>query len=331
MQSLSPAFSQSLILFMLIAAGFAAGRMGVLKPDSTRSLSRFLVDFTLPAIIVMSMQRPFSPELRDQALRVLLVSSAVYALSFPVAYALTLAYRRAGRAELGVHRFALCFSNVAFMGFPVAEALLGKESLFILSIYNIPFQLLAFSVGVMLIAGRGKSAASASAATGETTASPVAPPAPHARLGAVLRLLLNPAIISALVGFGLFLGSVTIPAPIAPALDLLGGMTTPLAMVVIGAVLSRTRLAGVVGNPRLWITSFNRLVSLPLLLYVGARAAGLSGLELAVPVLAAAMPVAANSTILAGVYGGDEVTASGLVFATTALSLATIPLIARLL
>ncbi len=334
MQSLSPAFSQSLILFMLIAAGFAAGRMGVLRPDSTRALSRFLVDFTLPAVIVMSMQRPFSPELRDQALRILLVSSTVYALSFPVAYALTLAYRRAGRAELGVHRFALCFSNVAFMGFPVAEALLGKESLFILSIYNIPFQLLAFSVGVVLIAGRDPAAASGKAAAGVTDAS-TAPTAPLARLGvrlaAAARLLLNPAVASALVGFGLFLGSVTIPQPIAPALDLLGGMTTPLAMVVIGAVLSQTRLSGVVANPRLWVTSFHRLASLPLLLYAGARAAGLAGLELAVPVLAAAMPVAANSTILAGVYGGDEVTASGLVFATTALSLATIPLIARLL
>jgi hypothetical protein len=53
-------------------------------------------------------------------------------------------------------------------------------------------------------------------------------------------------------------------------------------------------------------------------------------MELAVPILVSAMPVAANSTILAGVYGGDQVTASGLVFVSTTLSLATIPVVALL-
>jgi hypothetical protein len=297
---------QSLILFLLICSGFAAGKAGVLKGDTVRALSRFLVDFTLPAIIIVSMQRPFSPALRDQSVRILVISSIVYAVSFPLAYAATAAYRKAGRAELGVHRFAMCFSNVAFMGFPVAESLLGRESLFIVSIYNIPFQLLAFSVGIAMIAGKRKDGPRGSAA---------------------LKSLFNPAIVSALVGFALFLGSVSIPDPLFSAMELLGGMTTPLAMAVIGAVLAQTRLGGVLGNPRLWLTTAYRLGVHPLLVFAVAKAVGLSGMELAVPVLVSAMPVAANSTILAGVYGGDDVTASGLVFASTLLSLVTIPLI----
>lgn len=301
---------QSLILFLLICAGFAAGKLGAIKGDTVRSLSRFLVDFTLPAIIIISMQRPFSPALRDQSIRILVISSVVYALSFPLAYAASAAYRKAGRAELGVHRFAMCFSNVAFMGFPVAESLLGKESLFVISIYNIPFQLLAFSVGIVMIAGK-------------RTDGPRG-------LGAV-KSLLNPAIVSALIGFALFLGSVRIPDPLYSAMDLLGGMTTPLAMIVIGAILAQTKLGGVLGNPRLWLTTAYRLGVHPLLVFAAAKAVGLSGMELAVPVLVSAMPVAANSTILAGVYGGDDVTASGLVFASTLLSLVTIPLIGALL
>lgn len=301
---------QSLILFLLICAGFAAGKLGAIKRDTVKALSRFLVDFTLPAIIIISMQRPFSPALRDQSIRILVISSVVYALSFPLAYAASAAYRKAGRAELGVHRFAMCFSNVAFMGFPVAESLLGKESLFVISIYNIPFQLLAFSVGIVMIAGK-------------RTDGPRG-------LGAV-KSLLNPAIVSALIGFALFLGSVRIPDPLYSAMDLLGGMTTPLAMIVIGAILAQTRLGGVLGNPRLWLTTAYRLGVHPLLVFAAAKAVGLSGMELAVPVLVSAMPVAANSTILAGVYGGDDVTASGLVFASTLLSLVTIPLIGALL
>jgi len=47
-----------------------------------------------------------------------------------------------------------------------------------------------------------------------------------------------------------------------------------------------------------------------------------------VPVVIASMPVAANATLLADVYGGDAQSASSLVFVSTIASLATIPLIA---
>lgn len=305
---------QSLILFLLIATGFGAGKAGVIKGDTVRALSRFLVDFTLPALIIISMQRTYTSDLRDQSLRVLLISSVVYASSFPLAFAATKLYRGADKPELGVHRFAMCFSNVAFMGYPVAESLLGRESLFIVSIYNIPFQILAFSVGVLMLAGKASNPASGKTGLAES-----------------MKVLLNPAIASVLIGFMLFLGSVSIPDPLYTAMDLLGGMTTPLAMVVIGVVLSQTRLTGVLSNPRLWTTTGYRLALHPLLVYLFARALGLGGLELAVPVLVSAMPVAANSTILAGVYGGDSVTAAALVFVSTILSLATIPLIGWLL
>ena len=302
---------QSLILFLLMTGGFGASKAGILKGETLRSLSRFIVDFTLPALIVVSMQQPFSPELRNQAFRILGISSVVYAASFPLAYAAVAMYRKAGAPEKGVHRFAMCFSNVGFMGFPVAESILGHDSLFMVSIYNIPFQLLAFSVGIVMIAGRAKSGD-----RGNPFAS--------------LKVLLNPSIASAFIGFALFLCSARIPDPLYAALDLFGGMTTPLAMAVIGAVLAQTRIGGILSNPRLWLTTAYRLAIHPLLVLALARALGLSGMELAVPVLVSAMPVAANSTILAGVYGGDQVTASGLVFVSTTLSLATIPVIALL-
>ncbi|TFG83808.1 MAG: AEC family transporter [Spirochaetales bacterium] len=319
MNTLPPSVTQSLILFFLMAAGFVAGKAGILRGEAVRGLSRFLLDFTLPALIIVSMQRPFTPDLRDQALRVLGLSVLVYAASFPLAFAFTALYRRAPIAEKGVHRFAMCFSNVGFMGFPVAESVLGRESLFMVSIYNIPFQVLAFSVGVALV--RATRDGSSENPNGRRSILSLSS----------LKALLNPAILAALVGFALFLFSVRIPEPLFSSLELLGGTTTPLAMAIIGAVLAGTKLGGLLGNPRLWITTGYRLALHPFLVFLLAKALGLTGLELAVPVLIAAMPVAANTTILAGVYGGDAVNASGLVFVSTVLSLATIPLLANLL
>ena len=315
MDYLPPSVSQSLILFVLMAAGFIAGKAGILRGETIRGLSRFLLDFTLPALVIHSMQRPFSPALRDQAMSILGFSFLIYATAFPMAYFLTGMYRRAGHREKGVHRFAMCFSNVGFMGFPVAESILGRESLFMVSVYNIPFQLLAFSVGTIIVSGR------ANGAKGESLV---------ASILRTLKVGMNPAVIAAIAGFIFFLFSVRIPEPLATAVGILGDTTTPLSMALIGAVLANTSLGPVVGNPRLWLTTTYRLVLHPLAVFAIAKAVGLTGLELAVPVLMAAMPVAANTTILAGVYGGDEVTASGLVFVSTAVSLLTIPLLGGL-
>jgi malate permease and related proteins len=101
-------------------------------------------------------------------------------------------------------------------------------------------------------------------------------------------------------------------------------------MALIGAVLANTRLGPVVGNPRLWFTTGLPACPAPPGGICHSQGRRSDGLELAVPVLMAAMPVAANTTILAGVYGGDEVTASGLVFVSTAVSLLTIPILGGL-
>lgn len=321
MEALPPSVGQSLVLFIMMLAGFAAGKMGILKGETVRSLSRFLLDFTLPALVIISMQKPFSPELRDQAMRILGLSAVVYGAAFPLAYGLTALYRRAPSAEKGVHRFAMCFSNVGFMGFPVALSVLGRESLFMVSVYNIPFQILAFSVGIVLIRGAGPRKGGADAPRGTA----------FSRLAAGAKAFMNPAVLAAVIGFALFLASIRIPEPLYSAMELLGETTTPLAMAVIGAVLAGSKLAAVFSNPRIWLTTAYRLALHPLIVYGLAAAFGLKGLELAVPVLIAAMPVAANTTILAGVYGGDEVSASGLVFISTILSLVSIPMLGMIL
>lgn len=297
---------QTLVLFILMALGFAAGKLRVLDEAGGRGISKLLVNFVLPALILESMQRPFSPELRDFAFSMLGVSFLSYALAFALAPLLVWAIRAKG-AERGAHAFGAVFSNCAFMGFPVIEAILGKEALFAASVANIPFQLLAFSVGPYVLA---KTAGGA------------------AKLG--LSSFITPAAVSSVLGFAFFVGGFAFPAPVGRALTLLGDTTTPLSMVLIGSILSRMPFRRAIASPRLYATSAFRLALLPLALYGLLRALGLSGLLLSMPVVLAAMPVAANSAILAEAYGGDAETASSLVLVSTLLSLVTIPLLATI-
>lgn len=301
---MTTALIQSLILFMLMLIGYAIGKLKIIT--NFRELSRLVVDLTLPALIIVSMQKEFSPDTASRAFSMLGISAAVYACALLLSYFLPLLYKKVTAQERGVHRFAMSFSNVGFMGFPIAAAFLGSESLFDVSIYNIPFQVLAFSIGVWFIA-------------------------PHKTSTGLLskKLLLNPAIMSALIGFILFMFQIKVPSPLFTLFTMLGETTTPLAMLIIGGILSQSNIKQALRNPYIWLTTLYRLVVFPLMLYGIFVFLGIK--SYAVPVLIAAMPVAANTSMLAEVYGGDSAVASGLVMLSTLLSAVTIPILAVLL
>jgi malate permease and related proteins len=304
--TLAPSVVQTLVLFMLMAVGFGAGKAGILDAAGGKGISRLLVNFILPALILESMQRPFTPELRDFAFMMLAVSFLSYGIAFPLSWLLVKAIGAKG-AERGAHAFGAIFSNCAFMGFPVIVAILGKDAIFAASVANIPFQLLAFSVGPFMLA--------------KTAGGSV-------KLG--VASFVTPAAIASIVGFALFVGGVTFPPALSDALTLLGDTTTPLSMILIGSIISRMDFHEVAARPRLYATSVFRLALFPLGLYSLLYALGLRGLLLSLPVILAAMPVAANSAILAEAYGGDAETASSLVLVSTLLSLITIPLLASI-
>lgn len=299
------ALEQSLILFLLMLAGFVLGKVGVIK--NFRELSRLVVDVTLPALIIVSMQKDYSAETAMRALTMLLASASIYAVTLLLGYFIPLLMRRLNPESRGVHRFGMSFSNVGFMGFPIANAYLGAESLFDVSMYNIPFQVLAFSVGVWFIAPKQESASKRNYS----------------------KLLLNPAILSAVLGFLLFILRIRLPRFAFAFLTIVGDTTTPLAMMIIGGILSQNSLKEAVSNLSNWITCAYRLLVFPLVLYGVLSLFGFE--QLSVPVLIGAMPVAANTSMLAEVYKGDSKTASSLVFLSTILSSATIPLLAWLL
>jgi len=298
--------SQVLVLFFLILIGYGAKKLRAIDDAAVNHLSSFVLNITLPALIVASLQRPFTRELLSQAGATLAIAFAVYGFSFAVA-ALYPALIRPDRKERGVHRYALVFSNVGFMGYPVVEAILGRDALFNLAIYNIPFNFLAFSVGAWLLAKEGNRPVSLS-----------------------WKAFVNPAMVATLVGFLFFVFSIKLPAPVFQTLKMTGDVTSPVSMIAIGAVLARMDPRRVFGRWRTYATTVMRLAILPALVALILWNLGFRGILYALPVITTAMPVAANTTILANVYEADVETSSALVFISTLVCVATIPLIATM-
>jgi len=292
-------------LFAIIGVGFVARRYNIISGDFVHLLSRVLVNIALPAITISSMQVPHTSQTMGIVDTTLLVAACYYIAAFLISI-LVCRFLPSTSTEHGVFQFMLVFPNTMFMGIPVASAILGPSSLFYVILFNLPFNFLVFTMGVWLLA-RGR----------------------PGKLDP--KVLLSPGLVASFVGLGLFLAGYTLPGPVDTGLTLIGSVTTPLAMIVVGALLATPPAARLAGDWRIYFISALRLLVFPVLAFLLLSPFIADKLLLGVAVLLIAMPVAANSVLLSEEYRVDSTLASQGVFISTVLCLATIPLIEILL
>ncbi|MCZ0863297.1 AEC family transporter [Methanocorpusculum vombati] len=303
------ALNQILILFLLIGVGFFCRRVGILHETSVTSLSKFLLHICIPAMIIYSMQIPVTSELLQNSELLIVAAFGYYAVSLVVAWFAPILLR-ARHEEYGVFRFMLVFSNSMFMGFPVLSMIFGPEAIFYAAIFNIPFTILAYSLGIWLLTVHGG---------GEGR--PVFQP----------KLLVNAAFFLTFVGLALFLTSTTIPDPINGSLELLASVTTPLSLVVTGGFLAQLDMSRIFGNVRQYFVAGIRLLVLPALVYVIFSPFIADPLILGVVVVTAGMPAATNTVMLASEHRVHPDIAAQGVFITTLMSVVTLPFLAMFL
>ena len=129
----------------------------------------------------------------------------------------------------------------------------------------------------------------------------------------------------------LFLLRIQLPRPVFEAAALTGSITSPLSMLIIGALLAEVPLRDIFKGRELYLGSAMRLVVMPLLVYGLLSLLPLPKEVMQICVIITAMPAAVNTAIMAEKYGGDALLASRFISITTIFSILTIPLILILL
>ncbi len=295
----SVVFYEVLVLFIIMAAGFAAAKLKIIGEVTRKSLSSFIINITLPAVILMSSQIEFTQEKITNSFWLLGMSVVIFAVSIILA---ALLYRKAGHEKETVLKFATVFSNSAYMGFPVLDALMGAEGIFYGAVFLIPFNIFVWTYGVLIFKK-------------------------HNSLKQMLKDIMSPSIIAMLIAF-VFIGfKIVIPYPLDRGLDLIGGLTTPLSMVVIGATLASADFRDIVSDKWIYVVSAVRLLVLPAVSYGLFFWMSPPEMSIRILVLLVGMPCAAATTIFAQQYGGNAKLASGIVSFSTLLSILTIPLL----
>lgn len=302
-------FTQMVVLFLIIGTGYGCKKAKITTAEFDKGLSNLVLSATLPAMIVGSVLN--STELPSQAriVSAFLYSCVAYALMICVAFVLT-ALMRTPKGKRGVLRFMMVFGNVGFLGFPVISAIWGSDALIYAAIFNLPFNFLCFTVGAWFIASDAEGAAMEKV---------------------TWRTFLTPTMLSCCAAIALALAGIHNVPVLGSALDTLGSMTTPAALLVVGSQLANLSLRELVGDMRLWVSCAARLVAMPLFNWAVLSLIVDDPLILGILVVTTAMPVANVGTMLCQKYDADTPTVLRGTFWTTLFSLATIPVLVSLM
>lgn len=136
------------------------------------------------------------------------------------------------------------------------------------------------------------------------------------------QLAINPLVIACVIGLGLNVLKVPLPATAITSLDLLAQATIAAGLLATGAAIKINGRSTPVASLLGW--SFLRLLALPLFAGAFGLALGVSQIELMAILIATAVPTASNGTILARQLGADASLAANLIAFQTILSLLTI-------
>lgn len=302
------AFNQVLVLFFLILIGYTARKKGVISRAGQKEISALILNVTLPALIIKSMQYPFTREAMLKGFAIIGIAIIFYTTLIFLSRIMIIPTRESGK-KADVFRTLLIFSNVGFMGYPVVMALFGEEGVFYAALFNSVFDFLCWTVGAYILSKHGET--------------PMGRDLKHA--------ILNPGTIAVALGLTFFITGVRLEGAIKDTVFMLGSITPPLAMLIVGCILGGAKVRVIFKNWKLFYLSFWRLIGIPGILYLGLKSSGLTGYLLNIPVIISAMPSAANIAIFAERTGSDSDLASQGIFLMTILSLITIPLVGSFL
>ena len=292
------------ILFTIVVLGYVLCKLGYMGDKFDQKLSAIVIDITAPALILSSVM---GDELPDRTLIVPLlgVGFLTYILLLVFGFYVPRFISRA-HDEQGMIGFALMFANVGFIGYPIVASIFGHEAIFYAALLNVPNTFFIFTAGVMLIKG-------------EYSIRRLNP-----------KVLFGSGLMAAFVAALLVALNVRTPALIARPITMVGNITVPASLMIIGSAMARLPLRDIIGNARVYIVSVLRLVVVPLSIYFFFRVCGVSDIINNINTVVIAMPVASFGTMFCMKYGRNPKLMTELTFVTTVGSIITIPLITLL-
>ncbi|GIO23505.1 AEC family transporter [Oceanobacillus sp. J11TS1] len=292
-------------LYIIVLIGWIVKRKKLISEDGQRAFTTLLLYVALPCLIISSMHMPFQYEQAYGALIMFVLSiyimSGTLFLSRFIARRLTISMDRKA-----VFENVILFGNQGFIGMVIILQLFGQEGVLFASVFNLIYYVLIWTYAIYIMNPEGL---------------------PDSKAMFILK---NPGFLATMVGFILFIFPIQIPSFIMEPIAIIGQMTVPLSMIMIGMMISAitfSRAVAYMKDALVYIAVLIRLFIYPILFFLPLLFFQIPFEWFMVACLLSATPSPATISMYAQVYGGDMEFSSVVVFFSTLLSVISIPIV----
>ncbi len=299
--------NQMIQLFLLLFLGYFLYKIKVIDNHFNGNLTRFVLNVTIPCMLIQKSLIIEEYKPIGTIGYVFFIALIVY-LILPIIGYLIARLLRVPVEERGLYIFMTTYSNIGFIGFPVMNSIFGSEAIFYTTIFNMIFNLSVYTFGLYII----------NLGTDN-------------KIKLSYKSLITPATIACVISLIIYLAHIKLPTVLTDTIGMVGDITTPLAMIIMGVTLASIPLKEVFTEIRIYPYTILKQVILPIIIYPVLSYFITDPLILGVTLINIAMPVGNSAVLFTNVYGGNQELAAKTIFITTIISIMTIPFIVGLL
>ena len=199
------------------------------------------------------------------------------------------------------NRLSVVLPNNGFLALPIIQALAGDTGIFFGSISVIVLSTLIWSYGVKLMN-------------------------PKEKIN-IKNIALNPGVIAIVGGVILFCSPYKLPESVYSAVSAIGSLNTPLAMIVLGAILAQTELRKELTKFAYYKLSFIKLILLPIIMMIIFIIIPIPNNVKLVAFVCSVTPTATAVGMLSQLYDRDYRYATSATVVITLVSAITMPIL----
>jgi malonate transporter and related proteins len=307
--TLEPVVAAVLPVFGLVACGYLAGRLHLVKQASSLALNQFVYAFALPAMLFIAVYRGSLEEILSGSflLAVVLATLATALAGFALSYFVS----GAAPAESTLRALNASFANTGYLGIPLVTVAYGERAALPAALATVATNIISFALAIVcleLFVNRRRGGV-------------------RRALGGVLRspLIWPIALAILLVGF-----EIKVPLPAERFATLLAAAAGPCALFAIGLFVSQLSIRA--GAAASWQSALLKLVVHPgLTALLAYQVLSIDPFWAKIAVVCASLPLGATAFVLAQRYKLLEAETSTGAVISTAASVFTVSLVMALL
>ncbi len=303
------AFSNVLVILIYVLMGYTLCKLKKAKSEHLPTLSAVLIYLGNPCLIISAFTSlSYSTEhLKNMGL--FFVISLALQLAF-IGVVFLIIKRRYEEPKCRIFNVACVLGNVGFFGLPIIQALYpdNPEVASYSVVYIISMNIILFTIGAFCLTK-------------------------NKRYMSLKSAFINPAMLGLVIGLPLYLLSdkLTMPTALFNGINVVGKMTTPLCMFILGIRLATVSFRKLFARPMVYLTIACKLLVYPLFCYGLVYFLPLPLVFKGSVLVLSSTPCASKLLSLSELYDGEKELTANSILLSTLLCFITVPILTLLI